>query len=202
MSWTEIDVRGLACPEPVIRVRRVIQEGSAGTIAALVNDEVSAENIERMAGTLGWAVSREVHGDDIHLTLVRGDDVRIADRPAASPQTGTAPIGAIVFVTSDVFGEGDRTLGAVLMRAFVKTLKDLDPVPGRAFFVNSGVRLTTLGSELIDDLRALEAGGMRILSCGTCLDYYHLKDSLQVGQATNMYEIASALLESDRVLRP
>jgi hypothetical protein len=55
---------------------------------------------------------------------------------------------------------------------------------------------------LIDDLRALEALGVRIVSCGTCLDYYKLKESLEVGAVSNMFEIASALVEADRVVRP
>ena len=79
---------------------------------------------------------------------------------------------------------------------------DLDPPPATLIFANSGVRLTTEGSELIDDLAALAAAGMNIVSCGTCLDYYGLVDSLRVGVPSNMYEIASLLVAADRVVRP
>ena len=90
---------------------------------------------------------------------------------------------------------------------FVKTLKELDPRPERMIFANSGVRVTTEGSppaggsDLIDDLKALERSGVEILSCGTCLDYYGLVDSLRVGRASNMYEIASSLLGAERVVK-
>ena len=97
---------------------------------------------------------------------------------------------------------GDEQLGRVLMRAFVKTLKELDPLPERLIFVNSAVRLTTKGSELIADLRELESRGVRILSCGTCLDYYQLKDVLEIGTVTNMHEIVTSLIAADRVLKP
>jgi selenium metabolism protein YedF len=81
-------------------------------------------------------------------------------------------------------------------------LKELDPLPERVFFVNSGVRLTTRGSALLGDLRELEQRGVRLLSCGTCLDYYHLQDALEIGTVTNMYDIAAALVAADRVLKP
>jgi len=68
--------------------------------------------------------------------------------------------------------------------------------------MNSGVRFSTVGSDVLDDLRALEIAGVELLSCGTCLDYYGLLDSLSVGRKSNMFEIASTLLVADRVVRP
>ena len=67
-----------------------------------------------------------------------------------------------------------------MLIALVKTLKEIVPRPQVILFVNSGVRLTTEGSSLLPDLQALGELGIRILSCGTCLDYYHLKDRLRV----------------------
>ena len=114
----------------------------------------------------------------------------------------TGAPNVVVFIASDLFGTGDETLGQILMKAFLKTLKDLETQPRKVIFANSGVRLTTTGSELIADLRALQDGGVAIVSCGTCLDYYGLLDSLEVGVASNMYEIASSLVDADRVVRP
>ena len=88
------------------------------------------------------------------------------------------------------------------MRSFIKTIKELDPGPATMIFANAGVRITTEGSDLLDDLRALEEDGVEILSCGTCLDYYNLKEALAVGRASNMYEIATALVEADKVVKP
>ncbi len=88
------------------------------------------------------------------------------------------------------------------MRAFFKTLKEVSPKPKKMIFINSGVRLTTQGSDVIESLREIEATGTAILSCGTCLDYYHLKDKLGVGVVSNMFDIATSLVEADRIVKP
>jgi selenium metabolism protein YedF len=108
----------------------------------------------------------------------------------------------VVFVTGDAMGDGEAELGRVLMRSFLKTVAQLDPLPWRVIFVNAGITLTTAGSELLEDLRGLEAQGVELLSCGTCLDYYQRKADLQVGRASNMHEIVTTLAAAGRVLRP
>ena len=87
------------------------------------------------------------------------------------------------------------------MRAFINTLPDADPKPAKMLFLNDAVTLTTTGSEVLDTLRQLEDLGVRIFSCGTCLDFYQLKDKLEVGVITNMYDTVETLLTSERVIR-
>jgi len=108
----------------------------------------------------------------------------------------------VVYVGADHMGSGDNQLGSILIRAFLKTLKDVNPKPRKLIFVNSGVQLTTEGSDAIDSIKELEAMDIAVLSCGTCLDFYHLKNKLKVGVVSNMFDIASSLLEADRVIRP
>jgi selenium metabolism protein YedF len=79
---------------------------------------------------------------------------------------------------------------------------DLETKPSRLILINSGVRLATEGSEVLETLRALSQKGIEILSCGTCLDFYGLKQKLKVGVVSNMYDIAQSLLEADRLIRP
>ena len=62
--------------------------------------------------------------------------------------------------------------------------------------------MTAEGSDSLEDLKALEAQGVEILTCGTCLDYYHLKEKLAVGSVTNMYAIVEAMAEAGRIIRP
>lgn len=198
-----VDARGLPCPRPVILTRDAIRAGGAESIRVTVDGDVPAENVRRMAESQGWDAEVEREGKDIHIVLTRGQ--RAAD---SGPATGSGPCNGqaaaprvVVFVTSDLFGVGEEELGRILMRAFVKTIKELDPRPEQVIFANSGVRLTTEGSDLIDDLAALEGSGVEIVSCGTCLDYYRLAGSLRVGRASNMYEIASSLVGADRVVK-
>lgn len=204
MAEKHVDARGLACPQPVVLTRKAILEPGVDRVRVVVDREVPAENIQRLARSQGWRPQLDRQGEEIHLTLTRGEELAASEatQPGSGLAAATGQPQVVVLVTSDLFGVGDSRLGQILMKAFIKTLKDLEPRPGRLIFANSGVRLTTAGSELIGELRALESDGMAILSCGTCLDYYGLVDSLQVGVASNMYEIASLLVQSDRVVRP
>lgn len=108
----------------------------------------------------------------------------------------------VVLIANDEIGTGSSELGKILMRSFLKTLKEVEPVPQRMIFLNAGVRLVAEGSDLLDDLAALRGMGIDLAACGTCLDYFHLKERVKVGRVSNMTEIASALLGADKVVRP
>ena len=108
----------------------------------------------------------------------------------------------VLLIASDRLGSGPEELGRVLMRAFVKTQREITPRPWRMVFLNSGVALTTEGTPLEEDLHALEADGVEILSCGTCLDYFHAKEKLRAGRVSNLREISETLLCAERVIRP
>jgi selenium metabolism protein YedF len=106
----------------------------------------------------------------------------------------------VLLVAKDEFGQGPPELGWTLMRSFLKALAKSDTKPERAIFMNTGVRLTTEGSEVLQDVRALERAGVQILSCVTCLDYFGLTDELEVGEATNMNATVDALMKADHVV--
>ena len=107
----------------------------------------------------------------------------------------------VVAIGSSEMGNGDPKLGKILMKSFLYSLTQLDALPQTVLFFNGGVRMTTEGSESIEDLKALEAQGVEILSCGTCLDFYGLKDKLRVGGITNMYVIAQTMAEAGNVVK-
>jgi len=204
----EIDARGTPCPQPVILTREAIREGGAERICVRVDSDVAAQNVRRMGKSQGWEATLEREGEVVHVVLTKGKAKGQREPGAALDAESLSSVAAVrapkvlVFVTSNLFGTGDEELGRILMRAFVKTIRDIDPRPAQLVFANSGVRLTTEGSDLIDDLKALEESGVEVISCGTCLDYYGLVEKLEVGQASNMFEIASALVGADRIVRP
>lgn len=107
----------------------------------------------------------------------------------------------VVAVGSAEMGNGDPRLGRILMKSFLYSLTQLDELPQTVLFFNGGVRMTTEGSESIEDLKALESQGVEILSCGTCLDFYGLKDKLLVGGITNMYVIAQTMAGAGNVVK-
>jgi len=202
MEEKQLDLRGLVCADRAERIRAALAESGLESLRIVVDDDAKADHARDTAERLGWSAAVQRQGAEVHVVLTRGKSGTPAPAPAAALQPSGHPPCVVGFITSSVLGVGDEQLGRVLMRAFVKTLKELDPLPERLIFVNSGVRLTTRGSELIADLRELESRGVRILSCGTCLDYYQLKDALEVGAVTNMYETVTALAAADRVLKP
>ena len=108
----------------------------------------------------------------------------------------------IVVVSSDRMGTGNDELGKVLIKGFIYAVTQLDTLPKKMLFYNGGATLTTEGSDSIEDLKSLEAQGVEILTCGTCLDYYHLKDKLVVGGVTNMYSIVESMAEAGKIIRP
>ena len=79
-------------------------------------------------------------------------------------------------------GRGSQELGAILMRSLLYTLTQRETPPRALLFLNAAVKLTCTGSPVLEDLDLLARRGVPILSCGTCLDYYRLKDSLAVGR--------------------
>ncbi len=115
-------------------------------------------------------------------------------------QPGTKKSPVSVLITSDRLGTGDERLGGILMKAFLNTLWDTEPRPEKMMFINDGVRLTSESSEVLDALNLLEQTGVEILSCGTCLDYYKLREKLKVGQVTNMKATVGSLLTSEKVI--
>jgi len=191
----EIDCRGKACPQPVITTKQALEEGKGGDFTVIVNDPSSSENVKRFASSQGCSVDVEKKGDDFYLRIRKAAPVEEEKKLRKEEKV-------VVYINSNFLGIGDDALGSILMRAFLKTLLDIEPKPSRLIFINSGVRLTSEGSEVLETLNALSGKGAEILSCGTCLDFYGLKEKLKVGKISNMYEIAISLLEADRLIRP
>ena len=124
----------------------------------------------------------------------------MSERPVSHPPEASRSRRVVLLVAKDEFGQGPPELGWTLMRSFLKALAAGGAKPERAIFMNTGVRLTTEGSEVLDDVRALESAGVQILSCVTCLDYLGLADKLEVGKATNMNDTVAALMAADHLV--
>jgi selenium metabolism protein YedF len=193
-----IDCRGLACPQPVITTKQALEQVKEGEIIVIVDNSVSCNNVERFARSQGCSVEIKEKGEDFYLHIQklsekdRGEAVRSEEKIR----------DVVVYISSQFLGIGDEALGAILMRSFLKTLLDIEIKPSRLILVNSGVRLSSEGSEVLETLKTLSEKGIEILSCGTCLDFYGLKEKLKVGRISNMYDIAQSLLGADRLIKP
>jgi selenium metabolism protein YedF len=194
----EIDCRGKACPQPVITAKQALDQLKEGEIVLVVDNPGSSENVERFARSQGCSVQVVKKEGDYYLRLGKPR----SGEATAFLQEGQKARKTVAYISSQFLGVGDDALGAILMRAFLKTLLEMENKPDPLIFINSGVKLTSEGSEVLESLRALAGGGVGILSCGTCLDFYGLKEKLRVGIVSNMYDIARSLLEADTIIRP
>jgi selenium metabolism protein YedF len=108
----------------------------------------------------------------------------------------------VVVLSGNVMGTGDEKLGTSLMKAFVFAVTKQDVLPETIVCYNTGAYLTCEGADTLEDLKSLEAEGVNILTCGTCLDFYGIKDKLAVGTVTNMYEIVETMEKARTIVRP
>ncbi len=107
---------------------------------------------------------------------------------------------AIVFINSDKLGHGSDELGDALMRSFLNNLSEAEMIPNGIIFMNSGVNLVVQNSKVLESLEKLSDRGIVILACGTCLEYYGLKDKTAVGVVSNMRDITEAFMLAEKVV--
>ena len=105
-------------------------------------------------------------------------------------------------ISSDQMGNGSEELGRTLLKAFIYAVTQQDELPRTMLFYNSGVHLTCEESPALEDLKSLEAQGVEIMSCGTCLNYYGLTEKLRVGTVTNMYVIVEKMEQAGLIVKP
>jgi len=200
----EYDVRDLACPGPVLKLRGLLEEGER-EIQFRVADDLCRSNVTRFAASRNIATEVEAADDGTFVVTFHAGDDAVGNKALTSPaQDAAAPTSGptVVQITAATMGTGDDKLGSLLLRSFIKTQADLDSRPDAIIFYNAGVKLCCEGSLLLDDIRMLEATGIEIIACGTCLNYFELGDQLAVGRVTDMLEIAGRLAAAARVVRP
>lgn len=199
---TLIDAKGLACPQPVVLTKKALESNDSVTV--IVDNETAKENVSRLAEKSGCSITIESVGDGTFRLLISKKEASPSPETASvMTQTSTSKSGPNVFViSSDTMGKGDDELGAALMKAFIHTILNLDYLPDTLIFYNSGVKLTVKDSGALDDLKKLEEQGVEILVCGTCANFFNIKDDIAAGVISNMYDIAGAMSKAGRIVMP
>jgi selenium metabolism protein YedF len=192
----KLDCRGLACPGPVIQVKKVLEKTAPGSSFSIeLDSEASKDNVRRFAESRGAVVTGEAGNDGTILLTITV--------PSAGKAPGHGDVERrppIVFITTETIGTGSDKLGRILMEGFITTLQEQDQVPDRIVFLNSGVKLAVLGSSVLGILEKLADRGCEILVCGTCLDFLGLMDQVAAGRVSNMYDIQKAMLTASNVI--
>ncbi|MDO5754818.1 MAG: sulfurtransferase-like selenium metabolism protein YedF [Tissierellia bacterium] len=179
-----IDARGMDCPKPVILTKKELDQMDHGEVLTLADNEVCVKNLEKFARSQNYKFQYEERLD--------GDYEVIITKDGKKKEEGKGESLTIAFA-SDKMGEGEEELGKILMKSFIYTVSETKPLPKTLVFYNRGIYLTTEGSPVLDDLEKMKKEGVEIISCGTCLDFYHRKDQLKIGEISNMYDIYESI---------
>lgn len=201
-----VDAMGDACPIPVVKTKNAIKElgEDGGIVETLVDNEIAVQNLTKMAGQKGYVVSSEKLGENqykVKMIVGEGKEEEEKEDPLQCIPDSRSR-NTVVVISSSCMGEGDDVLGAQLLKGFIYALSQQEELPATILFYNGGARLTCENSPAIEDLKSLEAQGVEILTCGTCLNHYGLTDKLQVGGVTNMYVIAEKMTQAGLIVKP
>jgi len=197
-----LDARGLACPKPVIETRKALQTDRSLTV--IVDNKAASQNVSRLATKTGckFEIEEKDDGIYIHIECEGADSAQDSEQEIEQEEYISCEIGnnIVVVVASDTVGKGSDELGGILMRAFMHTFLEVEPLPKTMIFMNSGVKLIIKGSPVIEDLQELADRGTEILVCGTCTNYFGITDDVAVGIISNAYSIAESILQADKVV--
>lgn len=202
-----LDMRGKACPLPVINAKKAMEAFTEdGRLTVLVDNDIAVQNLTRLGTSRGFGVTSEQGGEKDYKVFIEvkagapGSSAEpVPEVVSCAPAKGS---GKVVVISANTMGTGDEQLGKKLMKAFIFALASGDEVPDKVICYNSGAFLTTEDPDTVRDLKGLEEAGATIMTCGTCLDYYGLKEKLKVGIISNMYDIVEAQLGASMIIRP
>ena len=204
MEKKTVNAMGDVCPVPLVKAKNAIAElAGSGKVEVLVDNEIAVQNLEKMAQQKGYGfLVKEKKEKEYHVEFTVSET-----EPAETEEKTVCLVPAakktkLVVLSADHMGEGAEELGKILMKGFLYALSQMDTLPETILFYNGGVMLTTEGSESLEDLKAMEEQGVKIYSCGTCLDFYNRKDLLKVGEVTNMYTIVELMAKAEKILKP
>ncbi len=203
----QIDLRGLTCPEPVLRTKKLLDDKSIIKVEALVESEVNVKNLARLARSQRVSMSCSNEGDFYRVVLTRAETEplnaleELAIREAQK-ETNKQRVGTIVFISKDTLGEGDRDFSVSLLNVFLQTMFDAGHRPRAILMANSGVKLMDPGGSTLPVLSNFAEAGCEVLACGLCVEFYGLKGKVPADQITNMFSICEYLMNADRVITP
>lgn len=216
-----IDTRGHLCPTPLIMTKRAITSAAIGDSFQILSDNDTAKcNLLDYLAELGYKAESSTDGSQYIITFTVDSPIASNSNSAASRPNNAASTAEqidpklfckipdydtknyTVVIKSEFMGDGDPTLGALLMRSCINSLSELDSLPSAIVIYNGGVRLAIEGTDTAESLQKLSKQGVEIIVCGTCVDFYGIKDRLAVGTISNMYKINSILSQTGHIVYP
>lgn len=215
-----VDLRGLICPEPVLRTKKLLDDVSVQKVEAIVDGEVNVNNLNRLARSLKMQFSSAPQENNFVVTIERRKAAAAADSETSSQKSGStidhhhalaagrkaetikSEVGNVVFLGKDKFGDGDPDFSTTLLNMFLQTMFDSGQRPRAILMANTGVRLMTPDSPALKVLNDFKETGCEVLACGLCVEFYGLKGKIPVEQITNMFAICEYIFAADKVISP
>ncbi|MCC5908979.1 MAG: sulfurtransferase-like selenium metabolism protein YedF [Clostridiaceae bacterium] len=196
----KVDARGMNCPLPVIHTKKALETIENGKITTIVDNEVAKENVSKLAKSLDFKVDIQQSQGNYYIDIFKEHNmIEPIDMDIHCDTTPKKDL--VILISKDRLGEGSEELGKILMKGYIYTLTEVQPLPKSILFLNGGVNLVVEGAETIEHLRDLESKGVEILSCGACLDYFKVKNKLLVGGIGNMYHIVEKLNNAQNTIK-
>ena len=205
MANVTVNAVGEQCPIPVVKATRALRAMTEpGVLEVLVDNEIAVQNLTRMASGHHLEARAEKRDGGVFAVTM---EVRepVGDAAAEEPELtciSDQRSSLVVAVDTDAMGRGSEELGKTLMKGFLFAVGQLPQLPKTMLFYNGGAKLTCEDAPTLEDLKSMEAQGVEILTCGTCLNHYGLTEKLQVGTVTNMYVIAEKMTQASRIVKP
>lgn len=198
-----VNAKGDACPLPVIKARKALDEALAtgqDAVEVIVDNMIAVKNLTKLAQSRNLEIEFREEGEQEFVVVF---DLSGAGEAAASEETAPedGKRNIVVAIGSDKMGSGADGLGHILMKSFIFALSQQENLPQAVILFNSGASLSCEGSPTLADLQNLAAAGVEIITCGTCLDYLKLTDKLAVGEPSNMYSIVEKMFSADHLVQ-
>lgn len=201
-----IDCSGMLCPRPIIETKSAINSGKPGEIIkVIIDNDTSLGNLKKYLADNGIETIYLKEEGRHTLTF----SIISLAKPYLEPEaycevspSKTIKGNFIVVLNSNGMGHGSDELGVLLMKGFLSTVIELDALPQEIICYNSGVKLAKKGTPTANNLLKLSEMGVKITLCGTCVDFFGIKNDLEVGEISNMYYIASRLASGMNIIKP
>lgn len=206
MEKITVNAVGEQCPIPVVKATRALRAMTEpGVLEILVDNEIAVQNLTRMASGHHLESRAEKRADGAYAVTVEVK-TPVGETAAEEPEMAVCMPDArgdlLVAIDTEAMGRGSEELGRTLMKGFVFAVSQLPQLPKTILLYNGGAKLSVEGSDSLEDLKKMEAQGVEILTCGTCLNFYGLTEKLAVGSVTNMYAIVEKLAGAGKVIKP
>jgi selenium metabolism protein YedF len=219
-SRQKIDLRGLPCPQPVLKAKKLLDDPNTNAVEALVDDQVNVQNLTRLARSLKCSVSVTSESDGFCVLIARAESITDpallkdkvvqneagvdhfhAKEPEGSPLSSIGN-GTIVVISKDKFGDGDPEFSTNLLNVFLQTLFEAGHRPQAILMLNSGVKLFSENSPFEKVLKDFQESGVEVLACGLCVEFYGLKQVVPKEQITNMFAICEYINAAAKIISP